>query len=169
VKLGNFGQTTIDKHLPVFYNDVCQLRFFINQVKLKETKMTNTSQTFKVAGITTHNGNTKVRFTDDLIRRIKQFTKGGATRCDFVELPSEMTKIEALKYIASHAEFQSPSDQATIADALFDREKESRKGEVKVKATKTKPSLDAIKARGKKQVTTDQILAAVDLHNVDPA
>ena len=125
-------------------------------------------QTFKVAGITTHNGNTKVRFTDDMVRRIKQFSKGGATRIDLVELPSEMTKIEALKYLASHAEFQSPSDQATIADSLEDRVKDASKGEVKVKATK-KPSLDAIKARGKKQVTAEQILDAVDLHNVDPA
>jgi hypothetical protein len=126
------------------------------------------NQTFKVAGITTHNGNTKVRFTDDMVRRIKQFSKGGATRIDLVELPSEMTKIEALKYLATHAEFQSPSDQATIADSLEDRVKDASKGEVKVKATK-KPSLDAIKARGKKQVTAEQILEAVDLHNVDPA
>ena len=128
------------------------------------------SQTFKVAGITTHNGNTKVRFTDDMIRRIKQFTKGGATRIDLVELPSEMTKVEALKYLASHAEFQSPSDQATISDTLADKEKEAGKGTVKVKATK-KPSLDAIKARGKKkvEVTAEEIVAAVDLHNVDPA
>ena len=129
--------------------------------------MTNTSQTFKVAGITTHNGNTKVRFTDDLIRRIKQFTKGGATRCDFVELPSEMTKIEALKYLLTHPDFQSNGDQATISDTLADREKEAGKGTVKVKASK--PSLDAIKARGKKQVTAEQIIEAVDLHNVDPA
>lgn len=125
-------------------------------------------QTFKVAGITTHNGNTKVRFTDDMVRRIKQFSKGGATRIDLVELPSEMTKIEALKYLATHADFQSPSDQATIAESLEDREKDASKGEVKVKATK-KPSLDAIKARGKKQVTAEQILEAADLHNVDPA
>ena len=124
-------------------------------------------QTFKVAGITTHNGNTKVRFTDDMVRRIKQFSKGGATRIDLVELPSEMTKIEALKYLATHADFQSPSDQATIAESLEDREKDASKGEVKVKATK-KPSLDAIKARGKKQVTAEQILEAADLHNVDP-
>jgi hypothetical protein len=113
--------------------------------------MAKTSQTFKVAGITVHNGNAKVRFTDDMVRRIKQFSKGGATRIDLVELPSEMTKIDALKHIATLPEFQSAADQATIADSLADKEKEARKGEVKVKATK-KPSLDAIKARGKKAV-----------------
>ena len=121
------------------------------------------NQTFKVAGITTHNGNTKVRFTDDMVRRIKQFTKGGASRIDLVELPSEMNKVEALKYLAAHADFQSPGDQATIADSLADKTKEANKGTVKVKVAKakTKPSIDAIKARAKKSVTAEQILAEV--------
>ena len=121
-------------------------------------------QTFKVAGITTHNGNTKVRFTDDMVRRIKQFTKGGASRIDLVELPSEMTKIEALQYLATHAEFQSAGDQATIADSLADKTKEANKGTVKVKVAKAKttPSIDAIKARAKKSVTAEQILAEVN-------
>ena len=118
-------------------------------------------QTFKVAGITVHNGNAKVRFTDDMVRRVKQFSKGGATRIDLVELPSEMTKVEALKYLAAHADFQSAGDQATISDSLTDREKTSSKGEVKVKASKAKPSIDAIKARGKKEVTAEQLLAEV--------
>ena len=124
--------------------------------------MANSNQTFKVAGITIHNGNAKVRFTDDMVRRIKQFTKGGASRVDFVELPSEMTKVEALKYIATLPEFASPSDQATIADTLSDKSKEASKGEVKVKASKTKPSIDAIKARAKKsEVSAEQVLSAI--------
>ena len=123
--------------------------------------MANSNQTFKVAGITIHNGNAKVRFTDDMVRRIKQFTKGGASRVDFVELPSEMTKVEALKYLATLPEFASASDQATIADTLADKTKEASKGVVKVKATK--PNLDAIKARAKKsQVSAEDILAAVE-------
>ena len=115
--------------------------------------MANSNQTFKVAGITVHNGNAKVRFTDDMVRRIKQFSKGGATRIELVELPSEMTKIEALKHLATLSEFASAEDQATIADALDDREKEARKGEIKVTATKAKPSMDAIKARAKTKAT----------------
>ena len=115
--------------------------------------MANSNQTFKVAGITVHNGNAKVRFTDDMVRRIKQFSKGGATRIELVELPSEMTKIEALKYMATLSEFASAEDQATIADSLADREKEARKGEIKVTATKAKPSMDAIKARAKTKAT----------------
>jgi len=118
-------------------------------------------QTFKVAGITTHNGNTKVRFTDDMVRRIKQFTKGGASRIDLVELPSEMTKVEALQHLATLEMFASPGDQATIADTLADKMKEASKGTVKVKVAKTKakPSIDAIKARAKKNVSVEQVLA----------
>ena len=124
--------------------------------------MANSNQTFKVAGITIHNGNAKVRFTDDMVRRIKQFTKGGASRVDFVELPSEMTKVEALTYLSFHADFQSASDQATIADTLADKSKEASKGEVKVKASKTKPSIDAIKARAKcSEVSAEQVLSAI--------
>ena len=122
--------------------------------------MANSNQTFKVAGITIHNGNAKVRFTDDMVRRIKQFSKGGATRIDLVELPSEMTKLEALTYLSFHADFQSAADQATISDSIADKSKST--GEVKVK--KTKPSLDAIKARSKKtkEVSVEDILSAVE-------
>jgi hypothetical protein len=122
-------------------------------------------QTFKVAGITVHSGNAKVRFTDDMIRRIKQFSAGGATRIELVDLPSEMTKVEALKYMAGHEKFQSEGDQMTISDSLADREKAAGKGEVKVKAVKAKPSMVDIKARAKKkstkEVSAEQILAEV--------
>jgi hypothetical protein len=126
------------------------------------------NQTFKVVGITTHGDSTKVRFTDDMVRRIKQFSKGGASRVDFIELPSEMTKLEALKYMATQPEFASAGDQATIADCIEDRVKEANKGTVKVKTTKTtktpKPSIDAIKARGAKtkDVSVKEIIAAVE-------
>ncbi len=128
------------------------------------------NQTFKVAGITTHNGNSKVRFTDDLIRRVKQFTKGGASRIDLIELPNEMSKVEALKYLQTHEQFQSAEDQALISDALADREKV--KGTVKVKVAKTKPSIDAIKARSKKSksnVTAEDVLAATGLQDAEEA
>jgi hypothetical protein len=129
------------------------------------------NQTFKVVGITTHGDSTKVCFTDDMVRRIKQFSKGGASRVDFIELPSEMTKLEALKYMATQPEFVSAGDQATIADCIEDRVKEANKGTVKVKTTKTtkspkttKPSIDAIKARGAKtkDVSVKEILAEVE-------
>jgi hypothetical protein len=117
-----------------------------------------TTQKFKVVGITTHNGNTKVRFTDDMCRRVKQFAKGGASRIDFVELPVEMTKIEALKHMLTLPEFKNANDQATIEDTLVDKEKEARKGTVRVKSA---PSLANIAARPRKNVTVADVLEAV--------
>jgi uncharacterized lipoprotein NlpE involved in copper resistance len=124
-------------------------------------------QTFTMAGISAHNGNAKVRFANDMVRRIKLFLKGKspADRVDFIELPTAMTKIEALKYLQAHEQFQSAADQATIADTLADKVKAVSKGEVKVRPpkAKAKPSLDNIKARAKKvaPVTAEEVVAVV--------
>ena len=118
-----------------------------------------TNKTFTVVGITEHEGDTKVRFTDDMGRRVKQFSKGGATRTDFINLPTPMTKIDALKYMLTCKEFQSADDQATIEDILSDKEREARKGTVKVKVT---PTLDSIKSRPRKGITVDDILDAAN-------
>lgn len=123
--------------------------------------MTKAVQVFKVAGIATLNGSTKVCFSDNIVRRIKQYAKAGSTRIDFIELPSEMTKIDAIKFLQTHAEFQSPSDQATLSETLEVKVKEASKAtkssvvvtkdktKAKTTVSKTKPSLDAIKARAK--------------------
>lgn len=118
------------------------------------------NQLFTSVGITVHNGNAKIRFTDDMVRRIKQFNKGGATRCDFVELPNEMNKVEALRFMLEHPNFQSAGDQATISDTIADKEKASSRGEVRVQAT---PSLEAIRSRGRNTETTtvEDVLEAV--------
>ena len=128
-----------------------------------------TNDTFKVVGIVAHNGTSKVRFANDLIRRVKQFSKGGAIRIDLMELPEEMTKLEALRYLQTHAQCQSPEDQALISDAIEDRSKSAKQGEVKVKVTKAAPSIEAIKARAKTALKADADITPADLHLVDPA
>ena len=119
-----------------------------------------TTQTFTVVGITDHNGNVKVRFTDDMVRRVKQFSKGGASRIDFIELPEPMNKIDALKYMLTCKEFSNENDQATIQDTLEDKEREARKGSGTIK---TSISLDAIKSRPRKDVTVSDILGAINV------
>jgi CCR4-NOT transcriptional regulation complex NOT5 subunit len=130
--------------------------------------MANSNQLWTCVGITVHNGDAKVRFGVDRVRRIKQFTKGGATRIDLVDLPSEMNKLDALNFLKAHAEFQAPEDQAVISEAYDYRAKVASKavGEVKVRATrakKEKPSLDSIKARAKKakvEVSAEAVVQA---------
>jgi|APFre7841882793_1041355.scaffolds.fasta_scaffold61878_1 hypothetical protein len=121
-----------------------------------------TDQVFLAVGITLSESqpNAKIRFTNDMFRRIKQGVKNNLTRCDFIELPSPMTKVDALKYMLTRPEFASPADQATINDAAEDKTPRTPKTP---KAVKAKPSLEAIKARTRNKATTtaEDVLEAV--------
>jgi hypothetical protein len=139
---------------------------------------------FTVAGITTHSRAdvtvTKVRFGTDFIRMIKMLNSskkigvsynfGGRddgfldpVRVSMIELPHGMLKVDAIKFLQSHPDFQSAEDQAMLLDAVTDRTPKAPK-ERKVKApkvAKTELSLDSIKSRAKKTATVADVLAAV--------
>lgn len=134
--------------------------------------MSETSKTFKVAGIVSDDkGRVKVRYCNDLVGRVKLFSKNASTnRIDFIELPNPMDKVSAINFLVAHEKFQSPEDQAILADALDNRQSapsnvKKPKIEKVSKVTISKkniPSLDSIKARGKKSnVTVKDVIAAV--------
>ncbi len=56
-----------------------------------------TTKKFAVAGVSTLNGKTKIRFANDAMR-VKILAKNGHSDVDLIELPREMTKAE----IAAH-------------------------------------------------------------------
>jgi hypothetical protein len=137
---------------------------------------------FTVAGLTKHSAGSvtveKVRYGTDLIRLIKMLNNPkkiwhkpteqclAPQRVDMVELPSAMSKEDALKFLLAQPEFQSVSDQATIQEEIDSRQpnapRPKKEKVAKVKATKkTAPSLDSIKSRSKKSATVEQVLAAV--------
>ena len=93
---------------------------------------------FKVTGVSTLNGKTKVRFANDLVSRVKILNKDGHTDVDLVELPQAMSKADCVKYLKSSALYAKFSEAIDAAD-----EKYGSAGTVKVSA----PSLEAIKAR----------------------
>lgn len=131
-----------------------------------------TQQLFKVVGITFHaNLGSKVRFTDDMARRVKMFTKGGATRTDFIELPSAMSKIEALNFMKNDPLFQSPEDQALIDEGIAGREVTTKKATSeakprKARITKKEMSLEEIASRSKRDLTAQDLLNAIRPDNV---
>ena len=90
---------------------------------------------YTVAGTTTINGETKVRFANDLISRIKIFSKGGGD-VNLVELPSPMNKLEALQYLQANG-FNEGDVGFMVATKLAEKTKLAKRGEVKVKAVKT--------------------------------
>lgn len=57
-----------------------------------------TTKTFTVAGSSTLNGKTKIRFTNDIMR-IKVLDKNGHENVRFVDLPNPMTKGEIAQYL----------------------------------------------------------------------
>lgn len=59
-----------------------------------------TDKKFAVAGVSTLEGKTKLRFANDTMR-IKILAKNGHTGVELVELPVEMTKAEAVQHLKS--------------------------------------------------------------------
>lgn len=84
----------------------------------------NTASEIKVAGIHTYKVgtevHTKLRFGKDYYSRVKRIYREvqDNVRVEFVELPKSMTKVEALRYMASQPEFSSAEDQQLIAETL---------------------------------------------------
>jgi hypothetical protein len=114
-----------------------------------------TNKTFSVAGTATNpDGTTKARFANDLVARIKILNKAGCTNINLVELPREMTKLEALQYLTEQGITEGDAGFA-VANKLAEKSKLAKKGEVKVKATKAPKAAT-------KSVTAEELLAAVE-------
>jgi hypothetical protein len=76
-----------------------------------------TDKLFTVAGVSTFNGETKVRFANDELR-VKVLMKHGHTDPILIGLETPMTKLEAVKFIQGLDEFAGVAAQSAIADYL---------------------------------------------------
>ena len=75
-----------------------------------------TDQLFKYAGYSvTESGQTKARFGNDMVSRIKKLTAKGNQDTWFAELPQAMTKKEASNFLLEKEEIKSNFD---VRDAL---------------------------------------------------
>lgn len=121
------------------------------------------SKLFNVCGITTVNNVDKVRWTDDMVRRVKFFEKMGATRCDLISLPREMDKLEALEYIKVLDQFASVNDQLLINEAILYRMKvKSQKNGTYVSKARGRPRKNMVIF--KTRVTEHDILNAAGMN-----
>ena len=74
-----------------------------------------TDKKFAVAGVSTLNGKTKVRFANDVMR-IKILAKNGHKDVDLINLPNEMTKGEIAQHLFASGYGQgNAAVQAAIA------------------------------------------------------
>jgi hypothetical protein len=81
-----------------------------------------TEKRFAVAGVSTHNGATKVRFANDAAR-VKILVKNGHTDIELVDLPHEMTKAEIAQYMH---EQDFARGRVAVMDAIKDLAKKNR-------------------------------------------
>ena len=93
-------------------------------------------KTFTVAGTATNaDGTVKVRFANDLVARIKILNKNNCTNINLVELPSAMTKLQALQHLQSLGITVGDAGFA-VANKISEKSKVAKKGEVKFQAAK---------------------------------
>ena len=75
-----------------------------------------TNKTFEVAGTSTHNGVTKVRFANDYVGRFKILVKNGHENIELMELGEKMAKADICKVLIAHPNFQGEDQQSAIAE-----------------------------------------------------
>jgi hypothetical protein len=111
-----------------------------------------TDKLFTVAGTATNpDGTTKARFANDLVARIKILNKAGCTAINLVELPSPMTKLQALQFLQDTQGYTGDASYA-VANKLAEKTKVAKKGEVTVSAKSAKAS------KAKVSVTAEQLV-----------
>jgi len=93
-----------------------------------------TDKKFAVAGVSTLEGKTKLRFANDTMR-IKILAKNGHTGVELVELPVEMTKAEAVQHLKS---IEFGKGNAAVEAAIAYAEKKNPAPQAVVKATVAK-------------------------------
>ena len=72
---------------------------------------------FTVAGVSTADGQTKARFTTDLVTRSKYLSSKGHTNVNLFQLPKEMTKKEAIEWLRTTELYNDPMAAMAIDDA----------------------------------------------------
>ena len=73
-----------------------------------------TNKTYSVAGTSTLNGITKIRFANDFVSRLKILYKNGHENVELIELGGEFTKAEVCQILMSHPKMQGEEQQSAI-------------------------------------------------------
>lgn len=97
---------------------------------------------FKVVGVSTLDGITKVRFANDFVSRVKMLIKAGHTDIELMELDKPMSKGEAVVYLKTTELMQTAkfAEAITLADEKYNLN-------YAVKLSKPNLTLAAIKAK----------------------
>jgi hypothetical protein len=97
-----------------------------------------TLKTFSVAGVSTFEGKTKIRFANDSLR-IKILGKNGHSDVDLIDLPREMTKAEIAQHLFDTG---YGADKPAVVSAIQDLAKKNKVTLGTSAATETTTTVD---------------------------
>ena len=100
---------------------------------------------FKVIGISTLNGVTKVRFANDMVSRVKILNKDGHKDINLIELTASLSKADAVKHLKTTDLYVKFADAINAADSKYN-------GIATVKV-----SMDSLKARAEAVKTEAEV------------
>ena len=86
-----------------------------------------TNKTFSVAGTSTNNGITKIRFANDFVNRLKILYKNGHENVELIELGGEFTKAQVCQILMAHDKFQGEDQQGAIYEFVVRNCKDIKK------------------------------------------
>jgi hypothetical protein len=111
-----------------------------------------TNKTFTVAGTSTLNGKTKIRFAADM-GRATVLEKNEHTDIQLVELPTAMTKGEIAKFLFAHDDFQTVEAQTAITTYVVNNAQEvaTELGLTTVAETAVEPEVEEVDAEQAKR------------------
>ena len=95
-----------------------------------------TDKQFTVAGISSLNGNYKVRFANDMLRS-KVLMKSGHEDIRLADLEGSYSKLDAARQLLTIAEFSDATAQATITEYIEENTPKAKVSKPVAKATKT--------------------------------
>ena len=98
---------------------------------------------FKVTGISTLNGQTKVRFANDLVSRVKILVKDGHSDINLVELPEALSKADCVNYLKTtdlYGQFKAAID---AADEKYNSVKTVKVSGISLEAIKARAGIEA--------------------------
>ncbi len=111
-----------------------------------------TNKTFSVAGVSTLNGVTKVRFANDFVSRIKILAKNGHEDVILVELDEAVSKMDACSVLMQHPAMQGETAQGAVAEwVVRNTPKVPKPRKAKATVTAKKPAAKKPAAKKAKQ------------------
>ena len=122
-----------------------------------------TEKTFTVAGVSTHQGETKLRFANDT-SRVKVLVKNEHTDIDLIELPRAMTKQEIAQYFV---EIDFADGRAEVTDAVLELVKKFEPKKKKVK--EDEPSFEVLSEPKAEEAATQDSTEVQSIFDEDPA